>query len=80
MKSLKVLLHFLLCFLSSFAAIYAFVFLGGWRLFEGGDPILLEIAAALGAAFLLLIIFEITSAVQSRMRELEKRITEIENR
>lgn len=46
-KKAKMLLRWLGAFILCFLAIYLIVFLGGWKLFESGDPILMEIGAAL---------------------------------
>ena len=46
---LKLLLRWAIIFLFCFIMIYLFVFFGGWKLFESGDPILIEI----GVAFIL---------------------------
>lgn len=79
MKSgkIKMLLHLLICIFISFVCIYLFVFVGGWRLFEAGNPILLE-AAAIGVGFIIWIIYEFSLYTDSRIKELEKRILELE--
>ena len=48
MKSkLKLLLLWLAVFAACFVIIYLIVFFGGAKLFESGDPILIELGAAL---------------------------------
>lgn len=75
---LKLLLHWLVCTLLSFLCIYLFILLGGWRLFRGGDPILLEIAAPLAMGFLIWILYEINRLQESKIAQLEKRVEELE--
>ncbi len=80
MKNLKYLLKYLICFVFTFVLIYLFVFLGGWRLFESKDPILIEIGASVVIAF---VIFGVTVALDERderAKELEKRIKALEDR
>lgn len=79
-KKLKAVLHFLICFVISFICIYLIIFAGGWRLFEGGDPILLEIAAAFVIGFVIWLIYEWSVLFECRIKELEKRIEELEMR
>lgn len=79
MKRIKILLHFLVCFLISFALIYLFVMFGGWKLFENGNPITYEIAAALGFGFILLLIYETNTLTQAQIKALKKRIEELES-
>lgn len=79
MKRVKVFLHFFICFLISFIIIYLFIFFGGWKLFENGNPITYEIAAALALGFILLLIYEINTLILSQIKALEKRIEELES-
>ena len=46
-KKAKKLLRWLGIFLLCFLVIYLIVAFGGWKLFESGDPLLMEIGAAL---------------------------------
>ena len=77
-KKLKAILHFLICFAISFICIYLIIFAGGWRLFEGRDPILLEIAAAIVIGFVIWLIYEWSALFECKIKELEKRIEELE--
>lgn len=77
-KKLKFILHFLICFVISFVCIYLIIFTGGWRLFESGDPILLEIAAAIVIGFVIWLIYELSDQFECKIKELEKRIEELE--
>ena len=76
--NLKMLLHWLVSTVISFVVIYVFVLVGGWQLFESGDPILLEIAAAFAMGLVFWIMFEITRAMEEKIRELEARISALE--
>ena len=76
----KLILHWGICTVISFIGIYLFVFLGGWRLFQSGDPIMMEIAAALVIGFLIWIIFEGHRYHESKIAQLEKRVTELEKK
>ena len=80
MKKHKMLLHWLISTFICFILIYLFVFFGGWKLAESGDPILLEVLAAIAMGFIFWIMFEITSAQQAKIQELEQRITALEKR
>lgn len=79
-KKLKMLLHWLVSTLICFVLIYLFVFFGGWKLVESGDPILLELAAAIAMGFIFWIVYEVTRGMEEKMKELEKRIAELEKK
>ncbi len=78
-QKMKMILHWLICTIISFVSIYILVFLGGWRLIESGDPILLEIAVSILVGFIVWIIFEFSRYYESKLKELETRIKELEN-
>lgn len=59
-NNLKMLIKWAVVFLLCFIVIYLTVFLGGWKLFESGDPILMEIGVAL---VLSVFVFAINEAV-----------------
>ena len=65
---------FVLCFI----VIYLTVFFGGARLFESGDPILIEIGAALILSFFVFIFNEIVTRLEKRINALEERLKESE--
>lgn len=67
---------FVLCFL----VIYLIVFFGGWRLFESGDPILIEIGAALVLSIFLFAFGEGIEALEKRVKTLEERLNQFENK
>lgn len=77
-QNLKRALHLLICIGASFLLIYLFVFFGGWQLFEAGDPILYEIAAAIGVGFIIWLMYEVSVQCDARIKALEKRISELE--
>lgn len=66
---------FILCFI----VIYLTVFFGGARLFESGDPILIEIGAALILSVFVFIFSEMISGLEKRVKSLEERLMELEN-
>lgn len=79
-KNRKMALHLLVSIGISFLVIYLFIFFGGWQLFEAGDPILYEIAAAIGIGIVVWLIYEVTVYYDARIKALEKRISELENK
>ena len=81
-KGLQYLLRLLLCAVLCFVVVWLIVFAGGWKLWESGDPILMEILAALILGVLLcgtLCGFEeMWQAQRRRIEELEARVAELE--
>ncbi len=77
--SLKSILRWAGVFLLCFLVLYVTVFFGGWKLFESGDPILIE----LGAAFILSIFVfaanEVITNLEKRIKALEERIKKLED-
>ena len=67
---------FVICFL----VIYLTVFFGGWKLFNSGDPILIEIGVALVLSIFVFVINEIITALDKRVKALEARLNELENK
>ena len=78
-KKAKMLLRWLGVFLLCFLTIYLIVFFGGWKLFNSGDPILMEI----GAAFILSIFFfainEVLTMHEKKIKDLEEHIKNLED-
>jgi len=74
----KVALHLLISIAITFIVIYILIFFGGWRLFEPLDPILLEIAGAIVIGTIFYVMVEIVAYFESKIIELEKRISELE--
>lgn len=67
---------FVICFL----VIYLTVFFGGWKLFNSGDPILIEIGVALVLSIFVFVINEIITALDKRVKALEERLNDLENK
>ena len=65
---------FLLCF----AVIYLIVFIGGWKLFESADPILIEIGAALILSVFVFAFVRVINELENRIKTLEKRLDDME--
>ena len=76
----KILLHLLASILICFVVIYLYIFFGGWKLAESGDPIQLEFLAAVAMGFIFWIMYEITCSQNKKIAELEERITALEKR
>ena len=77
---IKLVLKWVVTFIICFVVIYLIVFFGGWKLFESGDPILIEIGVAFILSFFVFIFYEIVTGLKKRVESLEKRIEELENR
>ena len=75
---LKLLFRWVLIFLLCLIVIYLFVFFGGWKLFESGDPILIEIGAAVILSFFVFVISEAVICLEKRVKSLEERVKELE--
>ena len=69
------LVTFILCFLT----IYLIVFLGGWKLFENNDPILMEIGAALVLSIFFFANHEVLTMNEKKIKDLEERIQKLED-
>ena len=79
-RKMMMILHFFISVCVSFCLIYLFVFFGGWKLLGSGDPILMEIAAALIIGFVFWIMFEVTKSYEVKLKELERRIEVLEGK
>ena len=77
---IKLLLKWAGIFLLCFIVIYISVFLGGWKLFESGDPILIEIGVSLPVSFFVFIFNEIVTGLEKRVKSLEERLGKIEDK
>lgn len=75
----KTILRFLGCFVLCFLAIYLFVFVGGWKLFESGDPILIEIGAAFICSIFFFAINEVITSHEKKIKDLENRVKMLED-
>lgn len=79
MKSyLKNLLKWAAWFIVCFVVIYLIVFFGGWKLFESGDPIMIEIGIALILSVFVFVISEVVTGLEKRIKSLEEKIKELE--
>ena len=77
-EKLKLILRFIGIFIICFITIYLVVFIGGWKLFESGDPILMEIGVAFILAIFMTAINEVLTQYQNKIKALEERIAELE--
>ena len=77
-QKLKPYLRWFISILFSFVCIYLFIFFGGWKLMESGDPIKMELAAALVVGTILFLVNEVTTAQDKKIKDLEQRLTELE--
>ena len=78
-KKAKMLLRLLGAFILCFLVIYLVVFFGGWKLFESGDPILMEIGAALVLSIFFFAINEVVTMHEKKIKDLEERIKKLED-
>ena len=65
-------------FIVCFVVIYLIVFFGGWKLFESGDPIMIEIGIALILSVFVFVISEVVTGLEKRIKSLEEKIKELE--
>ena len=77
---IKLLLRWVGRFLFCFIVIYLYVFCGGWKLFESGDPILIEVGVAFVLSFFVFVINEVVMGLEKRVKTLEERINELEKK
>ena len=78
-KSLS-LLRWAVIFIVCFVIVYLTVFFGGWRLFESGDPILIELGVSLVLSFFVFVFNEVVTSLEKRVRSLEERLEKYENK
>ena len=77
---LKSILKYLVVFFLCFIVIYLVVFLGGWKLFESNDPILIELGAALILSIFINAINEVLIKQENKIKSLEQRLSQLENK
>lgn len=78
-KKAKMLLRWFGTFLLCFLSIYLIVFLGAWKLFESGDPIMMEIGAALVLSIFFFAINEVLTMHEKKIKDLEEHIKKLED-
>ena len=79
-EKLRQLLKWAGIFIFCFVVIYVIVFFGGWKLFTSGDPILIEIGVAFVLSIFVFAFGEAGSALERRVKTLEERLNEFENK
>lgn len=79
MKFIKEILKFMLICVITFLLIYLLVFIGGWELFESGNPILIEIGISILVGLILYTIYTINEDYKRKITELEKRLIKLES-
>ena len=77
-QNLKSYLRWFISILLSFVCIYLFIFVGGWKLLESGDPIRMELAAAIVVGTILFVMNEVATAQDKKIKDLEQRVAELE--
>ncbi len=79
MKSkLKDLISLILTIAVIFAIVYLYVFVGGWKLFESGDPIKMEIGVSVILGVIVWVLMKLNVQMNSRINELESKIERLE--
>ena len=78
--TLKILLKWAVWFVVCFAVIYLIVFFGGWKLFESDDPIMIEIGVAWILSVFVAIISEVVTGLEKRIKCLEEKLKELEQK
>ena len=79
-NKMKLLLKFAGVFALCFIIIYLIMFFWGWKLIETGDPVLIEVVFAVILSVFLCAFGEAGSALEKRVKSLEERLKEFENK
>ena len=79
-EKFKTMLRWFGWFVVCFLIIYLMVFVGGWKLFESGDPILMEVGAALILSIFIFPINETVTKLDKKVKTLEERIKKLEEK
>lgn len=79
-EKILIFLRWICSFIGCFIVIYSIVFVGGWKLFESNDIILIEIGASLILSVFVFVILEVMQMLYKRIEKLEKQIEELKNR
>lgn len=77
---IKLLLKWAGIFVLCFIVIYLIVFFGGWKLFESGNPILIEVGVALALSLFVFVFNEIVTGLEKRVKSLEQQLNKLENK
>ncbi len=77
-KKAKMLLRWLGIFILCFLTIYVMVLFFAWPLLASGDPILMEIGAALVLSIFLFAINEVLTMHEKKIQDLEEHIKQLE--
>ena len=78
-SAVKMLLRFLGCFVFCFIVIYLIVFVGAWKLFESGDPILIQIGFSSILSIFLFAVNEVIISHDKKIKDLEMQVKTLEN-
>ena len=76
----KFFLRWAIIFAACFLIIYLLVFSGGWKFFESGDPILMEVGVSLILSVFVCAFYETVTRLARKIRGLEERIGELEKK
>ena len=79
-EKIKMLVRWIGIFALCFLVIYLVVLFGGWKLFESGDPILIEVGAVLVLSFFVFVANEVITGLEKRVKALEARLNELEGK
>lgn len=79
-NKIKNLLAWLSSIIISFIFIFLFIFFFGSKLFESGDVILQEVGVSVVIGSLLFLNIKINETNLDKIKELEKRVEELENK
>ncbi len=79
-EKFKTMLRWFAWFAVCFLVIYLIVFIGGWKLFESGDPILMEVGAALILSIFVFAGNEAVTNLQNKVKMLEERVKTLEEK
>ncbi len=79
-NKLKSFLRWSIVFALCFLLIYLVVFFGGWKFFQSGNPILIELGFALILSFFVFIFNEIVTNLEKRVKALEEQLKKYQNK
>ena len=77
-EKFKTMLRWFAWFVICFLIIYLMVFVGGWKLFESGDPIFVEVGAAVILSIFVFAGNEAATELNKKVKALEERIEALE--